>query len=67
MNRAYVKHNGSWRHVYIVNEFYQKTIMGTDERMIEFKLSEKTRTTHAAPAHKFQAEKPQKEGRQYLS
>lgn len=56
--RAYIKWQGMWRHVYILAGYDQMTLIGEPEKMLEFKLSLKTKISYAAPKKDFQKRKP---------
>lgn len=56
--RQYIEWEGRWRHVYIVSTYYQTTILGEDVKMVEFKLTKNSRTTHSAERSAFHDRKP---------
>lgn len=59
--RQYIHWEGRWCHVYIVSTHYQTTLLGEDEKMVEFRLSKKSKTTYMAPRHLFFKQKPKKQ------
>jgi len=58
--RAYIYWEGLWRHVYILSGYDQMSLIGEPEKMLEFKLSLKTKISYAAPKRNFQKRKPSK-------
>ena len=56
--RAYIKWQGRWRHVYILSSQDQTTIMGEVVRVLNFKLSKKSKDTFQAEKSKFEKKKP---------
>jgi len=56
--RAYVHWEGRWRHVYILSSFDQLTLLGEPVRMLQFKLSKRTKLTHTSEKINFHRNKP---------
>lgn len=58
--RRYIKWNDRWRHVYVVSTHWQETIIGEPVKMVEFKLTKNSKTTHSAERGHFYKHKPSK-------
>ena len=58
--RAYVLHDGKWRHIYVVRTYYQTDIFGADIKMVEHTTSKGSKTIHFAPRTSFTDKKPAK-------
>jgi len=56
--KAYIQWQGRWRHVYIISSFDQMTIMGKPVRMLEFRITKKSRETHTSEKIHFHKTKP---------
>lgn len=56
--RAYIHWAGRWRHVYILSSIDQTTILGETVRIINFKLTKKSKDILQAEKIKFQQKKP---------
>lgn len=56
--RAYIQWEGRWRHVYIVSSLDQTTLLGEPVRMLQFKLSRRSKDTFIAEKIKFHKKKP---------
>jgi hypothetical protein len=56
--RAYILWNGRWCHVYIISGYDQMQLVGDPVKMLEFKLSKKSKETLAAEKIKFHKRKP---------
>lgn len=56
--RAFIYWEGLWRHVYILSGYDQMSLIGEPEKMLEFKLSLKTKISYAAPKTHFHQKKP---------
>lgn len=56
--RAYIHWEGTWRHVYILSGYDQMSLIGEPEKMLEFKLSLKTKISYSAPKRQFHQKKP---------
>lgn len=56
--RAYIHWEGRWCHVYIISGFDQMTLLDEPVKMLEFKLSAKSKKTFAAEKIKFHKKKP---------
>lgn len=59
--RQYIHWEGMWRHVYIVSTHIQTTLLGEDQKMVDFKLSKKTKVVHSAERERFFKDKPRKQ------
>lgn len=56
--RAYILWEGLWRHVYILSGYDQMALIGDPVKMLEFKLSLKTKISYSAPKTSFHQKKP---------
>ncbi len=56
--RRYIQYEGRWRHVYIISIHHQLTLLGKDQKMVEYKLSKNTKISHMAEREKFFKYKP---------
>lgn len=56
--RAYIRWQGRWRHVYITSSADQTTILGETVRILNFKLSKKSKDIFQAEKNKFSEKKP---------
>lgn len=56
--RAYINWNGAWRHVYILSSQDSVNLMGETVRMINFKLTKKSKDILQAEKMKFEKKKP---------
>jgi len=56
--RAYIYWNNRWCHVYIAGSYDQTTILGTQVRMIFFKLTKASKDILSAEKAKFSKKKP---------
>ena len=56
--RRYIQWEGRWCHVYVVSTHYQLTLIGKDQKMVDFKLSKKSKVVHSAARERFFKDKP---------
>jgi hypothetical protein len=56
--KAYIHWNNRWHHVYIVSSFDQMNLLGAPVRMLEFRLTKKSKETLTAEKFKFHKKKP---------
>jgi len=56
--RAYIFWEGRWCHVYVISGYDQLQLFGDTVKMLEFKLSKKTKISYAAPKSSFQERRP---------
>lgn len=56
--KKYIELDGRWRHVYIVATFYQTRMFEPPEKMVEYKITKNSKTTHTAPRSSFHDDKP---------
>lgn len=56
--RAYIHWAGRWRHVYILSSVDQTTILGDTVRILNFKLTKKSKDILQAEKTKFSQKKP---------
>lgn len=56
--RAYIHWEGRWRHVYIISSYDQMNLLGKPVRMIQFKLSKRSKETCASEKINFHKNKP---------
>lgn len=56
--RGYIHWEGRWRHVYIVGSVDQATIMGDTVRVLNFRLTKKSKDILQAEKSKFHKKKP---------
>lgn len=56
--KAYINWSGRWRNVYIISSFDQMTLLGAPVRMIEFKLSKRSKESFTSEKVNFHKNKP---------
>lgn len=56
--RAYIKWQNRWRHAYIVSSYDQMNLLGAPVRMLEFKISKKSKITYTSEKINFHNTKP---------
>lgn len=55
--RAYIHWQGRWRHVYITSSADQTTLLGETVRILNFKLSKRSKEIFQAEKYKFSQKK----------
>lgn len=58
--RAYIYWGKVWRHVYIISGYDQQSLLGDPVKMLEFKLSLRTKITYSAEKSLFHRTPPAK-------
>lgn len=58
--RRYIEWEGRWRHVYVVSAHFQTRMFEPPVKMVEFRLSKNSKTTHSAERDRFFENKPSK-------
>lgn len=57
-SRAFVKMNGIWRHVYVLNRFEQITLDGEVVSMVTVKLAKNSKETYDIEASRLETKRP---------
>lgn len=56
--RAYIHWDNRWRHVYIISSYDQMNLLVAPVRMIQFKLSKRSKITYESEKLNFHKNKP---------